>query len=148
MPLAQTEMPGHLQSELASRGVRLTHQRRTILGIIETAKRHLHVGAILRKAQTVDPDIDRATVYRTMALLKRHGLVDELDLMHVEGERHYYERRTQRDHLHMTCLRCAKVIEFESQLFQRLKDSVERECQFKVAVARVEIGGYCKECRR
>lgn len=147
MPLPQTEQPGRLQAELVSRGIRMTRQRRTILSIVETARQHLDAGQILRKARKVDPEIDRVTVYRTLKLLKRHGLVDELDLMHLEGEKHFYERRPQRDHLHMACLRCGKILEFESNLFDRLKGQIQRECQFHILVTRMEIGGYCSECR-
>ena len=100
--------PGSLQNALLSRGIRLTRQRRIILEIIETAKQHLDAAQILRKAAKIDPDINRVTVYRTLSLLKRHGLVDELDLLHVKGEGHFYERRPQRDHMHMTCLRCGR----------------------------------------
>src|SRR5712692_2757830 len=85
MPLPQTEAPGRLQAELMSRGLRMTRQRRTILEIVETAKTHLDASQLLRKARKVDPGIDRVTVYRTLGLLKRHGLVDELDLMHLQG---------------------------------------------------------------
>jgi Fur family ferric uptake transcriptional regulator len=147
MPLPQSEQPGRLQAELVSRGIRMTRQRRTVLGIVETARQHLDAGQILRKARKIDPDIDRVTVYRTLKLLKRHGLVDELDLMHLEGEKHFYERRPQRDHLHMACLRCGKILEFESNLFDRLKGQIQRECQFHILVTRMEIGGYCSQCR-
>ena len=147
MPLPQTEQPGRLQAELVSRGIRMTRQRRTILSIVETARQHLDAGQILRKARKIDPEIDRVTVYRTLKLLKRHGLVDELDLMHLEGEKHFYERRPQRDHLHMACLRCGKILEFESNLFDRLKGQIQRECQFHILVTRMEIGGYCSQCR-
>jgi Fur family ferric uptake transcriptional regulator len=148
MPFPQTAAPGSLQNALQSRGIRLTHQRRIILEIIETAKQHLDAAQILRKAAKLDPDINRVTVYRTLSLLKRHGLVDELDLLHVKGEGHFYERRPQRDHMHMTCLRCGKVQEFESDLFDRVKGQVERDCQFHILIARFEIGGYCASCRR
>lgn len=147
MPFAETGIAGDLQAALSSRGVRLTAQRRTILGIIETANKHLAAGQILRKAQKLDPSVNRATVYRTLALLKHHGLVDELDLMHVDGEAHYYERHPKRDHLHMTCLRCGQVREFESVFFDKLKSQVEQECKFNIAIARLEIGGYCISCR-
>ena len=147
MPLPQTELPGFLQSQLMERGIRLTRQRRAILSIIETAKQHLDAGQILRKARKIDSEINRVTVYRTIGMLKRQGLIDELDLMHVQGERHFYERRTGRDHLHMTCLRCGKVIEFESQLLEQLKATVSKECNFSVVIARLEIGGYCQSCR-
>src|ERR1041385_7205787 len=116
MPLPETETPGRLQAALSSRGVRLTHQRRTILSVVETAKQHLDAAQILRHARKLDAGIDRVTVYRTLALLKRHGLIDELDLMHMQGEKHFYERRPQRDHIHMACLRCGKIMEFESDL--------------------------------
>ncbi len=147
MPLPETEAPGYLTSELSARGVRLTRQRRTILGVMETAKRHLDASQILRKAKTLQPEIDRVTVYRTLGLLKRHGLIDELDLMHMEGEKHFYERRTPREHMHMTCLGCGKVTEFESRLFDKLKRQIETECQFRIMVARMELGGYCAKCR-
>jgi Fur family transcriptional regulator, ferric uptake regulator len=147
LPIPHTEAPGHLQAALASRGLRLTHQRRTILSIVETAKQHLDAAQILRHARKVDPGIDRVTVYRTLKLLKRYGLVDELDLMHMQGEKHFYERRPQRDHIHMACLRCGKIAEFESDLFERLKGQIQRECQFHILVSRLEIGGYCAVCR-
>lgn len=69
----------------------MTRQRRTILSVVETAKQHLDASQILRRAQRVDPKVDRVTVYRTLHLLKRHGLIDELDLMHMQGEKHFYE---------------------------------------------------------
>src|ERR1700750_1478308 len=147
MPLPQTEVPGRLQAELMSRGIRMTHQRRIILGIGETAKQHLDASQILRKARRLDAQIDRVTVYRTLSLLKRHGLVDELDLMHLQGEKHFYERRPQRDHIHMECLRCGKIAEFESDLFDRLKGQIQRDCQFHIVVTRLEVGGYCSDCR-
>jgi Fur family ferric uptake transcriptional regulator len=148
MPLPQTETPGALQTALLTRGIRMTRQRRIILEIIETATQHLDAPQILRKAVKIDPDINRVTVYRTLGLLKRHGLVDELDLMHLKGEGHFYERRPQRDHMHMTCLRCGKVQEFESDLFDRVKGQVERDCHFHILVSRLEIGGYCASCRK
>jgi len=146
MPLPKTEIPGHLQSQLSLRGVRMTPQRRAILSVIETAKRHLNAAQILRKAQVIDAAVDRSTVYRTLRLLKRQGMIDELDLMHMEGEQHFYERKTGKDHIHMTCLRCGKIAEFESELFESLKSQLRRECRFHIVVSRLEIGGYCSAC--
>jgi Fe2+ or Zn2+ uptake regulation protein len=125
----------------------MTPQRRAILSVIETAKKHLDASSILRKAQRMDASVDRSTVYRTLDLLKRHGVIDELDLMHMEGERHFYERKTGRDHIHIACLRCGKVREFESRLFEQLKRQIERDCGIKITITRTEIGGYCEACR-
>ena len=147
MPFPQTEMPGRLQAQLVERGVRLTQQRRAILKVIETAKMHLDAPRILREARKLDSSVNRSTVYRTLRLLKRHGLVDELDLMHLEGEGHYYERKTGRDHIHMACLRCGKITEFESELFESLKRQLQRDCRYQIVVTRLEVGGYCSQCR-
>lgn len=148
MPLPQTEIPGRLQALLAQRGIRMTSPRRAILSVIETANKHLDASQILRKAQKTDPSVDRSTVYRTLGLLKRQGLIDELDLMHLNGEGHYYERKLGQDHIHMACLRCGKITEFVSERFDSLKSQLEQECRFRIVVARLEVGGYCTECRR
>jgi len=148
MPLPRTEVPGHFQARLAKRGVRLTQQRRAILSVIETANKHLDASQILRKAQKLDASVDRSTVYRTLGLLKRHGLVDELDLMHVKGEAHYYERKLDKEHIHITCLRCGRITEFVSEMYDTLKETLQRDCRFHIAVSRLEVGGYCASCRR
>lgn len=147
MPLPQTEIPGRLQLQLAERGIRMTGPRRAILGVIETANKHLDASQILRKARMVDASVDRSTVYRTLDLLKRQGLIDELDLMHLKGEGHYYERKLGPDHIHMACLRCGKITEFVSKTFDSLKKQLERDCSFHIVVARLEVGGYCSACR-
>ena len=140
--------PGRLQKALENRGVRLTRQRRAILQVMDSADRHLDAGAILDRAQKIDSRVHRVTVYRTIDLLKRYGLIDELDLLHLRGDQHYYESHGPRDHIHVACLRCGKVREFESSLFEQLKAQIERDCNLKISVTRTEIGGYCENCRK
>ncbi len=140
--------PGRLQKALENRRVRLTRQRRAILQVMDSAERHLDAGAILGRAQQIDSRVHRVTVYRTIDLLKRHGLIDELDLLHLRGDQHYYESHGPRDHIHVACLRCGKVREFESNLFEQLKAQIERDCNLKITVTRTEIGGYCENCRK
>ena len=147
MPLPQTEAPGRLQAHFCERGIRMTQQRRAILSVMETASKHLDASQILRKAQKIDASVDRSTVYRTLRLLKRQGLIDELDLMHINGEGHYYERKLGRDHIHMACLRCGKDRRIRQRHFERLKQQVEKDCRFHVLISRLEIGGYCASCR-
>ena len=141
------EPAGRLQKELGSRGIRLTRQRRVVLQVIESAPSHMDAGQILDRAQTIDPDITRVTVYRTIDLLKRHGLIDELDLLHLRGHRHFYESHSPRDHIHVACIRCGKVREFESELYEDLKRQIARDCGIEITVARTEVGGLCADCR-
>ena len=137
-----------LMKELAARGVRMTAQRRLLVGIIQDSPRHLDAATLLELAQKRDPHIDRATVYRTIALLKERGLIDELDLMHIEGEKHYYEAKTNRDHGHMACFRCGAIMEYASSSFERLKQEIAKQSGFQIRVVRLEVGGFCKRCRK
>jgi Fur family ferric uptake transcriptional regulator len=134
--------------ELVERGVRITAQRRLLVGIIQDSSRHLDAAALLKAAAQKDPNIDRATVYRTIALLKGLGLIDELDLMHLEGEKHYYEAKTSRDHCHMACFRCGAIMEYTSSSFEKLKEEMARQSGFHIRVVRLEVGGLCKRCRK
>ena len=137
-----------LMTELGARGVRMTEQRRLLVGIIQDSPRHLDAAALLKLAQKHDPEIDRATVYRTIALLKRLGLIDELDLMHIEGEKHYYEVKTNRDHCHLACFRCGSILEYTSPGFEALKKEIAQGSGFEIGVIRLEVGGRCRKCRR
>jgi Fur family ferric uptake transcriptional regulator len=136
-----------LEQELVSRGVRMTHQRRLLVQLIQGADRHMDAVELWQQARAKDPTINRVTVYRTLNMLKGLGLVDELDLLHLEGGRHYYEARSTRDHIHLACLKCGRIQEFESSLFEKLKGQIERERRFRIQVVRVEAGGLCDTCQ-
>jgi Fur family ferric uptake transcriptional regulator len=125
----------------------MTHQRRLLVQIIQGADRHMDALDLWKRAREKDPRLNKVTVYRTLGMLKKHGLVDELDLLHLQGGRHYYEARTTRDHIHLACLKCGRIQEFESSLFEKLKGQIERERRFRISVVRVEAGGYCDKCR-
>ena len=140
------ESSGHLQKALRQRGIRLTRQRRVILQVMDAAEKHLDVDQILDRAQKISPEVHLVTVYRTIDLLKKEGLIDELDLLHLRGDRHYYETHGPRDHIHVACLRCGKVREFESRLYEQLKDQIARDCDIQVTVSRTEVGGICNDC--
>ena len=135
-----------LLDELASRGIRVTAQRRAVLEVIQEAGEHLDADSLLARARVHEPGLNRATVYRTIALLKKMRLIDELDLMHLEGEKHYYELRPERDHIHMACFRCGKIEEFTSPLFEHLKTEIAKQTGFAVRVVRLEVGGACRVC--
>ena len=135
-----------LLNEVEAKGVRLTAQRRALIETIQEATSHLDAAALLKLARKRDPNIDRATVYRTLELLKRLGLIDELDLMHLNGEKHYYEVKTQKDHLHLACFGCGQIKEFASPTFERLKREIGTTNDFDIQVIRLEVGGLCRQC--
>jgi len=135
------------QGSLKKKGVRVTRQRRILLELIDRSGRHLDVEQLYKLAKERDPRINRVTVYRTLKMLKQGQLVDELDLMHYEGDQHYYETRMKQEHAHMVCLRCGRVEEFFGEPLRKLRRQIESDFGFQILVARTEVGGYCAHCQ-
>jgi len=141
-------MPGSaIQESLRGRGVRLTRQRLLLLELIDNSGLHLDAESLYQMAKARDSKLNRVTVYRTLKMLKEGGLVDELDLAHFEGEKHYYETRLKQEHAHVICLRCGKVEEFFGEPLQRLRRQIESHFGFQILLARTEVGGYCSHCQ-
>src|SRR6478609_7983323 len=136
-----------IQDSLRERGVRLTRQRRLLLDLIDNSGKHLDADTLYNMAREKDAKLNRVTVYRTLKMLKEGGLVDELDLAHFEGEKHYYETRLKREHAHIICLRCGRVEEFFGEQLSAVKGSVASQFGFEIVFARTEIGGYCSHCQ-
>ena len=135
------------KDSLQQRGMRLTRQRKILLDLIDQSGQHLDADRLYQLAREKDPKLNRVTVYRTLKLLKAGGLVDELDLMHHDGDQHYYETRLKQEHAHIICLRCGKIEEFFGDLLQEMRDQIESHFGFKIVLARTEVGGYCSHCQ-
>ena len=129
-------------------GLRLTGQRKIVAELLETADEHLDAESVYKRAKARDGTVHRATVYRTLNRLKKLGLVDELDLMHVSGERHYYEIRPSTLHIHLVCTSCKRVDEPSEAFWDDLKRRVESENGFRPEVVRIEMAGVCAACQR
>lgn len=136
-----------LLERMRARGLRVTDQRRLLAELLDKADEHLDAEMVYQRARQKDSSLHRATVYRTLNTLKKLGLVDELDLMHVGGERHYYEVRPSAFHLHLVCMKCGGVEEPGGPFWEDLKGKVERETGFHPEVVRLEMGGCCRGCQ-
>jgi Fur family ferric uptake transcriptional regulator len=143
----QKEPGESLMDRMRAQGVRITPQRALIAELLENARDHLDADSVYRLARRSDRGIHRATVYRTLATLKTLRLIDELDLMHMEGDRHFYEVRPSTLHIHLVCLSCGSVQEPEGRFWESMKGKVFRETGFKPEIVRLEMGGRCSKCR-
>src|SRR3984957_8330702 len=136
-----------IRDSLKQRGVRLTRQRQILLDLIDQSGQHLDAERLFKLAREKDPKLNRVTVYRTLKLLKAGGLVDELDLMHHDGDQHYYETRLKQKHAHVICLCCGKIEEFFGDLLKKMREQIETHFGFEIVLSRTEVGGYCSHCQ-
>ena len=78
-------------------------------------------------------------------MFKKLGLVEEL---HYDDTHHYYEVKPSAEHHHLVCLGCGKIVEFEYQATQEMRESIGRQKGFDVTGVEVWMTGYCTKCRR
>lgn len=138
------KLKDRVQEAFRATGRRLTSQRRLVLEVLEGSDEHLDAGALYDQARIHDPDISLATIYRTLAVLKEMGLVEE----HRLGEEHcHYEAVRDDPHYHFTCLLCGQVIEFDAPLVGQIKQRVSEQEGVRVTNAHLHLCGYCASCR-
>jgi Fur family ferric uptake transcriptional regulator len=146
--MIQQQNQDTLLERMKVRGIRMTPQRVLIARLLENARDHLDADSVYNLARKKDAHIHRATVYRTLSTLKKLHLIDELDLMHVEGDRHFYEVRPSSLHIHLVCMACGKVAEPSGKFWESMKGKVFRETGFRPEVIRLEMGGKCESCQK
>ena len=126
-------------------GKRVTNQRALIMEIIRQREGHLDADEIYRRARERVPRLSLSTVYRTLQMLKKLGLVEEL---HFDEEHHHYEVKPSAEHHHLICLGCGRVIEFNRPLSRYIKRNIPEAKGFDIAETEVRMSGYCSKCRR
>jgi len=128
---------------LRREGKRMTAQRSLLLRIIAESEGHLDAEEIHRRAREQGARLSLSTVYRTLAVLGKMGLLREL---HFAEEHHHYER-TLGEHYHLYCLECGRISEHWPPDGGRRLRQVAEECGFDLVVARLELHGFCGQCR-
>ena len=128
---------------LRAQGRRITPQRKLLLEIIRQGEGHLDADEIYRRAREQDPRISLSTVYRNLNLLKELGLISEL---HLDQEHHHYELRDVKDHYHLICSKCDRVVEFHSPPVGKLMDQISGDNDFLIERVHIDLVGLCGDC--
>jgi len=128
---------------LNATGLRATNQRALILEIIRHG--HLDADEVYRRARERQPRLSLSTVYRTLQMFKKLGLVDEL---HFDETHHHYEVKPSTGHHHLVCLGCGRVIEFHYPLSRYVKRNVPDAKDFDIVDTELRMTGYCPKCRQ
>ena len=129
---------------LTSRKLKFTPERQTILEYVFSSHKHFEAEELLVSLRLNHIRISKATIYRTLYLLVKSGLLREV----IYGERHaHYEHAYgQEHHDHLVCNNCGKIIEFFEERIEKLQEEVCKKNNFKVDSHRLQIQGYCESC--
>ena len=131
--------------KLNSAGKRYTRQRALIMDIIRQGQGHLDADEIFRRAREKESRLSLSTVYRTLQMMKELNLIDEL---HFAESHHHYEVKPAREHHHLVCLGCGRIIEFDYPLSDYLKKEVPEAKGFEIEETEISVAGYCARCQQ
>jgi Fe2+ or Zn2+ uptake regulation protein len=143
--MKKPEKPRYIEQKLISslqdKGYRLTPQRREIIRILSRDMSHPGAVDILRKVRKIVPGISVSTVYYTLEMMKKEGLIRELEYYDTDNR---YEINIS-DHINLVCTRCRKITDFTGNV-PSFSKAVAKETGFKPSSMRFEYYGICRNC--
>ena len=130
---------------LRDKGCRLTPQRLLVLSAVAQGNGHMGVDAVYRHAKESYPFLDIATVYRTLHLFKKLGVVTEVGI----GDRLHFELTDPNArHHHMVCRVCGGAFDLDPHYLEGFHDALVEQFGFEPDLDNFTISGMCAECTR
>ena len=135
-----------LAERLRTRGLRLTAQRQRVLDVVDALEHATPEAIGARLREDVGPGgaaPDPSTVYRTLELLERLGLVWHTHL--GKGAPIYHA--AEHPHVHVVCASCGEIASADPQLLAGAAERLAADLGFTVDVGHVALSGTCRACR-
>ncbi|MFC1941219.1 Fur family transcriptional regulator [Chloroflexota bacterium] len=131
---------------LKQHGYKLTPQRQAVIKLIASSQGHLTPAAIYEKVHQDHPNVGLVTIYRTLEILDKLGLICEV---HAGGNcRSYLARRPSEHHHHLICSNCGRVDDFTDCNLSELEQSLSKNSGFRIDGHLLEFIGLCRNCRQ
>jgi Fur family transcriptional regulator, ferric uptake regulator len=140
-----------LNALLHHNGLRFTPQRKAILELLASCQgQHLDVQTIhslLEETFGRDGGSGLATVYRTVDLFVRLGLVNRLEMENAPA-RYELAQEGNACHHHLVCTACGQMTEVGGDTLQAFISHVLEETGFAVSDGPICFHGLCEACRK
>jgi Fur family ferric uptake transcriptional regulator len=131
---------------LDSKGLKNTRGRQIILKELEARKDHFNAEKLYSVLNRKGTKVSRPTIYRTLKLLEHFRLIERLD---IKKNCFYYEPVShKKDHGHLICEHCGKIIDFASGSLETLKTEVCKQKDFEPDNISIHVFGICEACRK
>ncbi len=139
-PPAASNKASRMSQALRDGGVRVTRQREALLQVLTEADDHPDASELHRRVQVIDTTVSLATVYRTLSVLERQGVVLRQSF---ESGGARFEVADTAHHDHIVDLDTGDIIEFQSDKIEQLQREIAAGMGFDIVHHRLEL--YCRK---
>jgi Fur family ferric uptake transcriptional regulator len=133
-------------SFIKDHGFKYTPERNAVLEAIASFKGHFNADELCERLKERGEAISRATVYRSLPLLVKSGIIKET--VSSLGKTSYETVFGREHHDHLVCIGCGKLFEFMDQELERMQNRVCAKYGFTAVDHWMSIRGYCENCRK
>lgn len=129
-------------ASLREEGFKITPQRMAIVEYLLKTEDHPSAEHIHKTIMKRYPMISLSTVYKTLDLLKKKGIVSEID---VEGEARF-DAHTD-EHINLVCMNCGKIDDVDEDSLKDIQAKAARKSKYLIVKSSFELLGYCNNCK-
>lgn len=129
--------------QLKSVELKVTGQRKAILGILSASKKPLDAEEIKKTLHTKRIPVDQATIYRILKTFTDKEIVRKIILQ--EGKTHY-ELTDRPHHHHIVCLSCGNIQDIEECGMDVIEQEIAKKTGFTIQSHSFELFGICSGC--
>ena len=132
---------------------RWTVPREAILEFLSRSSKHMSVKEIYASLYKSYPGMGLTTVYRTLELLARMGLINKLTLGDGQSRYEFKSGEKEEHHHHLICTECGEIINYtefldeELELVRKTEERLAKKYNFKILDHNIEFLGTCKKCK-
>jgi Fur family transcriptional regulator, peroxide stress response regulator len=137
-------MMGRLEDVVRRAGIKLTHQRLEIFREAARTEDHPDIETIFKNVRKKMPTVSLDTVYRTLGLFAKLGLVTTVRPLQARVR---YDANMDAHH-HFICTRCGATLDFKHVNFDALMVPEAAKALGRVESRHVELRGLCASCLR